>query len=84
MDGELRRCVCKHDCEALTKALFAPGHDSKLRAELERRVGGLLSLRRLLENCEMRAAGEITPDELSRVVLDVLRGKAGLGNPAGR
>jgi hypothetical protein len=33
---------------------WAPGHDQKLRADLERRVGGLLQLKAIVEEYEAR------------------------------
>ena len=42
--------VCKCGCGESTKGgRFRPGHDQKLRAEIERRAGGLEELRILVE-----------------------------------
>jgi hypothetical protein len=41
--------VCECGCGSSTKGEFAPGHDQKLRAALERASGGLLALRKLVE-----------------------------------
>ncbi|SMY06540.1 hypothetical protein [Flavimaricola marinus] len=44
------RMQCECGCGDDTKGGdFLPGHDQRLRAEIERRVGGLLKLRRLVE-----------------------------------
>jgi hypothetical protein len=37
-----------------TQGRFAPGHDQKLRANLEKRVGGLLALERLVQVAALR------------------------------
>ena len=56
-----RECAC--GCGTETKGVFAPGHDQKLRAALERACGGLLQLRSLVE----RAHGaETVQRELAR------------------
>ncbi len=44
--SSIRQCSC--GCGTETKSHFAPGHDQKLRAALERACGGLLQLRDLV------------------------------------
>lgn len=51
-------CAC--GCgKAPAKGEFLQGHDQKLRAELERRVGGLISLRMLVEAAEHFVDGSV-------------------------
>jgi len=45
-----------------------PGHDQKLRTALERRVGGLLRLRDLVEAAEAHRNGGSTEGEFARQV----------------
>jgi hypothetical protein len=52
---------------------FLPGHDQRLRADLERRVGGLLPLRKLVEAAEYFAEGTIQPSMFNSMVNDVFR-----------
>ncbi|MFZ0287215.1 MAG: hypothetical protein WAL32_18450 [Terriglobales bacterium] len=47
---------------------FKPGHDQILRTDLERRVGGLLALRSLVEAAESFAPGLSQPEALTRKV----------------
>jgi hypothetical protein len=58
-------CGCGEEAKA---GAFRPGHDQRLRANLERRVGGLLALRSLVESVEQLAVGQATPEELARKV----------------
>lgn len=44
------RKACECGCEGMTEGGdFLPGHDQRLRAAIERRAGGLLLLRDLVE-----------------------------------
>lgn len=66
--------VCRCGCDGVTaKGDFLPGHDQKLRTELERRVGGLSALHSLIENAEGFAAGRLTADELGAAVAVIMR-----------
>lgn len=50
---------CECGCGALTASgAFLPGHDQKLRSALERRVGGVLALKLLVDSAESYASGE--------------------------
>ncbi len=49
---------CECGCGQQSKSDFISGHDQKLRTSLENRVGGLLSLRALVEAAESYASGE--------------------------
>ncbi len=53
-------CGCK---ETTVQGNFCPGHDQRLRASLELCVGGLLSLRDLVETAESYSKGELTNEE---------------------
>jgi hypothetical protein len=65
-------CAC--GCDAGTAGgTFAPGHDQKLRAAVEARAGGLLSLVRLVDAVEKFAAGKLNPDELRALALASFR-----------
>jgi hypothetical protein len=63
--------TCECGCgESVASGSFKPGHDQKLRADLERRVGGLLALRSLVEAAESYAGGLSPIEKLA----DVARG----------
>jgi hypothetical protein len=63
----MRICAC--DCGAQTRGgVFAPGHDQRLRARLERSVGGLLALKDLLGAAEEYVKGGTDLEHLARVV----------------
>ena len=51
--------VCACGCgERPATGIFRPGHDSKLRADAERRAGGVIRLARLVDAAEAYARGE--------------------------
>ncbi len=50
------QCECGCCQQAVKK--FRPGHDQRLRISLEKRAGGLLSLRALVEAAEAYTKGE--------------------------
>jgi hypothetical protein len=63
--------TCECGCgESVASGTIKPGHDQKLRADLERRVGGLLALRSLVEAAESYAGGLSPIEKLA----DVARG----------
>lgn len=66
---------CKCGCGQESTREFLAGHDQKLRTALERRVGGLLSLRGLIDLAESHANGEVSEQELSQSVRDLFRGR---------
>lgn len=68
-------CQCGCDERAL-KGSFKPGHDQRLRADLERRVGGILNLRSLVEAAENYSTGKSDSEELAKRV-EALFGKSG-------
>ncbi len=53
------RCAC--GCGTACTEQWVPGHDQKLRAAIEREVGGLVELRRIIEELLHRPI-ELTPD----------------------
>lgn len=54
---------------------FLPGHDQRLRADIERRVGGLISLRMLVEAAEYFVAGDLGNSQFNSMVKDLLQNK---------
>jgi hypothetical protein len=68
-------CAC--GCgEKPVKGHFLPGHDQRLRADLERRVGGLIALRMLVEAAEYFVAGDIGSSQFNGMVRELLNAKA--------
>ncbi len=66
--------LCKCGCgEASVVGSFKPGHDQKLRTDLERRVGGLLALRSLVESAEAFAAGKMRSDTFAHEVRSLFK-----------
>ncbi len=59
---------CQCGCREQVNGQFAPGHDQRLRVELERRVGGLLALRNIVEAVEQYASGTSSGETLGQVV----------------
>ena len=65
-------CAC--GCGARpVKGHFLPGHDQRLRADLERRVGGLIHLRMLVEAAEYFVAGDVGSSQFGGMVKDLLK-----------
>jgi hypothetical protein len=65
--------VCECGCgKPAIAGSFKPGHDQKLRAALEHRVGGLLALRSLVEAAESLAAGQSQADAFAHKVRTIL------------
>lgn len=63
-------CAC--GCgEVPVNGKFLPGHDQKLRADLERRVGDLIPLRMLVEAAEYFVDGSINSSMFNSMVKDV-------------
>ncbi len=66
--------LCECGCRQTTQGgAFAPGHDQKLRAELEARVGGLLALRELVGRMDAYVSGEISTEDLCKTVRRTFR-----------
>lgn len=57
------------------KGNFLPGHDQRLRTDLERRVGGLIALRMLVEAAEYYVAGDVGSSQFNGMVKDLFRNK---------
>jgi len=55
------------------KGEFLPGHDQKLRADLERRVGGLIALRMLVEAAEHFMDGSVGSGQFNGMVKELFR-----------
>ena len=59
---------CECGCGDPATSDFIPGHDQKLRTSLERRGGGVIRLRELVEAAEAHCRGEITAEQLGQAV----------------
>jgi hypothetical protein len=59
---------CECGCGQESSREFLPGHDQKLRTQLEGRVGGLLYLRALVDAAESYAHGESSDDAFTQRV----------------
>lgn len=69
--------TCECGCgEIPARGSFAPGHDQRLRASLEKRIGGLIALRSLVESAEKLAAFDITPEEHVATVKGLLHSRS--------
>ena len=62
----MAKCECGLCGGTARRGLVLPGHDQKLRADLERRVGGLLRMRDLF--LEGFARGETSEDAMVSAV----------------
>lgn len=51
---------CECGCGSAATGAFLPGHDQKLRTDLERRAGGLLALRELVVAAEDHLRGSLS------------------------
>lgn len=58
-------CGCKEETGG---GEYKPGHDQRLRIELEERVGGLLVMRQLVDAMESYVEGGRSLEELGKVV----------------
>ena len=66
--------TCECGCgESAVSGSFRPGHDQKLRTELERRVGGLRALKNLVETAESFVAGQTTVEALAHRIRIILK-----------
>ncbi|MBA4149427.1 MAG: hypothetical protein H0X66_15045 [Verrucomicrobia bacterium] len=64
------RCGCGGDTKA---GDFVPGHDQKLRARLEKEVGGILAMEDLVTTAKRYAIGDLPEAELGREVRRVFK-----------
>jgi len=69
--GNMKSCEC--GCGEMATGTFLPGHDQKLRIALEQEVGGLLSLRSLVEAARAYASGEISDETFCQNVRQGLK-----------
>ncbi len=66
--------ICECGCGSETvNGHFLPGHDQKLRTQLEKRVGGLLSLRDFVESVHQYIDGEINLQQFGDKTKSILR-----------
>jgi len=54
MEYEFQPHYCACGCGGTGKTKWLPGHDQMLRAAIEREVGGLIELRRIIEELLQR------------------------------
>jgi hypothetical protein len=66
-----RACACGCD-EQTAGGVFRPGHDQRLRSDLERRVGGLVALKSLVEAAEEYVAGNLSGDAFASKARGIL------------
>lgn len=64
--------TCKCGCGDTATGNFLPGHDQKLRISLEQEVGGLLSLRSLVEAAKAYTSREISDETFCDMVRQAL------------
>ena len=65
-------CAC--NCGGTTAGGdFLPGHDQRLRADLERSVGGIINLRMLVEAAEHFVEGSVGSYQFNGMVKELLR-----------
>jgi hypothetical protein len=70
----MTECAC--GCgERTAGGTFRPGHDQKLRGDLEERAGGLLRLRMLVDVAEAFAADRISLENLGSQVRRLFRSR---------
>ncbi len=68
----MSQCECGCGGEPQS-GLFLPGHDQKLRTDIERRVGGLIALRELIITAESYYSGDIDSDTLTQKIRATLK-----------
>ena len=65
--------LCACDCgEETAGGIFRPGHDARLRAQIEESVGGLLSLNEIVAQVRRHVDGKITAEELGTQVQRII------------
>lgn len=65
-------CGCRQETSG---GLFKPGHDQKLRADLERRANGLLTVRDLVDISLKFAHGEVSDKDFALKVRELFSPK---------
>ena len=67
---------CECGCGKLTTGgSFLPGHDQKLRTSIEKRVGGILQLRELVELSESYVNGKTSLQDLGKFMSNIFKAK---------
>ena len=61
MEQKLQARYCACGCGGLCKGEWLPGHDQRLRAAIEHEVGGLVELRRIIEE-RLHRSIELRPE----------------------
>lgn len=74
LSEDFMECACGCGGKPV-KDNFLPGHDQRLRADLERRVGGLIELRMLVEAAEYFVADDLGGSQFSGMVKEVFQRK---------
>ena len=65
--------ICACGCNGTTRGgIFMPGHDARLRSQIEHSVGGLLALDELVQLLVEHRKGNLTLEELSRGVMRLI------------
>ena len=67
----MKPCECGCN-EVIETGNFKQGHDQKLRLSIEKRVGGLLNLRELIENLIKLSEGKISPNDLEKIAHKII------------
>ena len=69
--------TCQCGCGKSARRDYLPGHDQRLRSQLEKRVGGLRNLEELVGKSEAYASRRLTTEELVAAVdsLFAVKGK---------
>lgn len=70
-------CLKNNGGRTLSFTAWIPGHDQRLRADLERRVGGLIQLRMLVEAAEYYVAGDLGDSQFNSMVKDLFQNIGG-------
>ena len=63
---------CECGCGQESEREFLPGHDQKLRTQLESRVGGVLALRDLIDATQAYVSGQSTDHVFTQRVRAVM------------
>lgn len=74
LSEDFMECACGCGGKPV-KGHFLPGHDQRLRTDLERRVGGLIELRMLVEAAEYFVAGDLGSSQFSGMVKELFQKK---------
>ena len=60
--------ICACGCGGETRGgVFLPGHDQRLRSNIEEKIGGLLNLDKLVDSAEKYADDQLSLGELGRI-----------------